>query len=314
MSVTKIIADFSFRVFNNKWYLVKGNDTYDLSDYHASDSPQIPLYYYYEDGDSFSYAQCFVKVSALYDESASDLLKGNLTVNSVDIRNVVGDDYYNGFDYTFKAGDTTVLYVRFNRTPLPPKNSGFDLAYVSSIQGLYPWVKLSVKYTNVPVSSPDIDSVYQEGYNSGYQAGRTNGYSDGLSAGKTAGYNDGYADGKSDGASAGYEEGYSEGYSEGKKDGDTAGYLKGYNAGVKQGYENGLKDNTELNASYDKGYQAGYNKGISETLDDVSPWGVLVNGVNTFLNAKLFGSVSIGILLQLGLGILLFTLFVRSMR
>ena len=312
MTVTKIIADITFRAFNDSYYLMRGNDSYNLADYTSVDSPEVPLYYYYENGDSFSYAQCFVKVRATSFYPASDLLKGNLTLSSVDITNVVSNNYQNMFKYEFYAGETRVLSVTFSRSPLP--SSGFDFSYVSSTMGLYPWVKLTVNYKNVPVSSPDTDTVYQEGYNAGFKAGRTNGYSDGLSAGRTEGYNDGYSAGKTDGSSEGYESGYSEGYSKGKTDGDSAGYLKGYNAGVKQGYQDGLKDNTTLNASYDKGYQAGYNQGISETLDDVSPWGVLVNGVNTFFNAKLFGAVSLSTLLSVGLGILLFSLFMHSLR
>lgn len=308
-TLTKFIADISFRVFNNKWYLIKGNDSYDLSNYHGVDSPEIPLYYYVEDGDSYTYSQCLVRVLSLYDDSASDILKGNLTLSSVSITNVVSNNYQNMFKYEFYADETRVLDITFNRLPLPP--SGFDFSYVSSTMGLYPWVKLTVNYKNVPVSSPDSDTVYKEGYNAGFKAGRTNGYSDGLAAGKTEGYNDGYSAGKTDGVSEGYESGYSEGYSKGKTDGDSAGYLKGYNAGVKKGYEDGLKDNSTLNASYDKGFQAGYNKGISETLDDVSPWGVLVNAVDTFFNAKIFGTISLGLLFELGLGVILFGFVIK---
>ena len=288
---------------------MKGNVSYDLSEYHSIDSPEIPLYYYVEDGDSYTYSQCFVRIRSSYDESASDILKGNLTISSVDITNVVSNNYQNMFKYELYAGETRVLSVTFNRSPLPP--SGFDFSYVSSTMGLYPWVKLSVFYKDVPVSVPGTDEAYQEGYNAGFKAGRTNGYSDGLAAGKTEGYNDGYSAGKTDGVSEGYESGYSEGYSKGKTDGDSAGYLKGYNAGRKVGYDEGLKDNSSLNASYDRGFQAGYNKGISETLDDVSPWGVLVNGLDNLMNIKLFGSISIGTVFKIGLSMLLVGLVIK---
>ena len=65
---------------------------------------------------------------------------------------------------------------------------------------------------------------------------------------------------------------------------------------------------------YNTGYSVGYEKGLSETLGDISPWQILVNGVNSFFNAKIFGNISLGILLSVGLGIVLFTVFMHSLR
>lgn len=106
----------------------------------------------------------------------------------------------------------------------------------------------------------------------------------------------GYQDGVSDGESIGYTRGYNDGFSKGNLEGSQSGYDNGYNVGTSQGY------------------QDGYNKGLSEKFEDITPWQILVNGVNQFFNAKLFGTVSLSVLLSLGLGIALFVIFMRSLR
>ena len=106
-----------------------------------------------------------------------------------------------------------------------------------------------------------------------------------------------YSDGYTAGVNAGYNSGYSVGYDDGKKfgksEGETIGYNKGFSAGKTEGYS------------------SGYNKGLSETLSSISPWKVLVDGVDTFFNAKLFGNISIGLLFELGLGIILFGFVIK---
>lgn len=109
-----------------------------------------------------------------------------------------------------------------------------------------------------------------------------------------------YSDGYTAGVNAGYNSGYNNGYSDGKKVGEQTGYDNGVNDGIKQGEATG--------------YSKGYNKGLSETLSSISPWDVLCDGVNKFFTVKLFGTVSLSVLLSVGLGILLFTVFMRSMR
>lgn len=109
-----------------------------------------------------------------------------------------------------------------------------------------------------------------------------------------------YADGYTAGVNAGYNSGYDTGYTDGKKVGEQTGYDNGVNDGIKQGEATG--------------YTKGYNKGLSETLSSISPWDVLCDGVNKFFTAKLFGTVSLSILLSVGLGILLFTVFMHSLR
>lgn len=106
-----------------------------------------------------------------------------------------------------------------------------------------------------------------------------------------------YSDGYTAGVNAGYNSGYSVGYDDGKKfgksEGETIGYNKGFSAGKTEGYS------------------SGYNKGLSETLSSISPWKVLVDGVDTFFNAKLFGNISIGLLFELGLGVILFGFVIK---
>lgn len=106
-------------------------------------------------------------------------------------------------------------------------------------------------------------------------------------------YADGYTAGVNSGYNSGYSVGYDEGKSFGKSEGETIGYNNGYSSGKSAGY-------TE-----------GYNKGLSETLSSISPWKVLVDGVDTFFNAKLFGNISIGLLFELGLGIILFGFVIK---
>lgn len=109
-----------------------------------------------------------------------------------------------------------------------------------------------------------------------------------------------YSDGYTAGVNEGYNSGYNTGYTDGKKVGEQLGYDNGVNDGIKQGEATG--------------YTKGYNKGLSETLSSISPWDILTDGVNKLFTAKLFGTVSLSILLSVGLGILLFTVFIRSLR
>ena len=67
----------------------------------------------------------------------------------------------------------------------------------------------------------------------------------------------------------------------------------------------------QYNLGYNYGYEVGYNKGLSESLPDISPWQVLVQGVDDFFNAKIFGNISIGLLFELGLGIILFGFVIK---
>ena len=57
---------------------------------------------------------------------------------------------------------------------------------------------------------------------------------------------------------------------------------------------------------YEVGYRQGYDIGINETLSDVTPWHVIVSGVNAFFGLSPFGTgVNMGVILSIGFGMLL---------
>lgn len=63
--------------------------------------------------------------------------------------------------------------------------------------------------------------------------------------------------------------------------------------------------------AYRLGYEQGYNKGVSESLPDIEPWQVIVDGLDTFMNIKLFGSISLGTVLKVGLSLILVGLIIK---
>lgn len=67
-------------------------------------------------------------------------------------------------------------------------------------------------------------------------------------------------------------------------------------------------------SGYQSGYQNGYNKGVNTTWKDLSPWEALSNGINDFLNADLFGNVSLRTLLMCGMGVMLVLLLFKLVR
>ena len=56
---------------------------------------------------------------------------------------------------------------------------------------------------------------------------------------------------------------------------------------------------------YQEGYHRGYDTGIRATWKDLSPWQAVVNGVNDFLSLKLFGNVSMSVVLSIAFGCIL---------
>ncbi len=67
----------------------------------------------------------------------------------------------------------------------------------------------------------------------------------------------------------------------------------------------GFNPGDSYNKGYIDGYDSGYSKGVSESIDSISPWTVLVNGVDTFFNTKIFGSISIGTIFKIAVSTLL---------
>ena len=106
---------------------------------------------------------------------------------------------------------------------------------------------------------------------------------------------------------------YHNGYNVGYKNGESAGYKKGVDAGVNTGYDAGYKaglaDGNSSGEAYQNGYDSGYEKGLAEgsktSLSDVTPWDILVNGLDSFVNIKLFGTISIGTIFRITVSTLL---------
>lgn len=85
-------------------------------------------------------------------------------------------------------------------------------------------------------------------------------------------------------------------------------YDSGWNDGFNYGMS--LSDDEKIANSYDNGYSAGYNigysKGLNSSLSDISPFAVLVNGVDNFMQIKIFGtSITLGLILSLCFGFVL---------
>lgn len=78
-----------------------------------------------------------------------------------------------------------------------------------------------------------------------------------------------------------------------------AGYLAGETEGYNRGYNIGNTDGQT------EGYNRGFDVGVSQKLSDVTPWQVIVDGVNGFLNIEVLPSVKLSIILSVAFGIIL---------
>ena len=78
-----------------------------------------------------------------------------------------------------------------------------------------------------------------------------------------------------------------------------AGYLAGQTEGYNRGYNIGNTDGQM------EGYNRGFDVGVSQKLSDVTPWQVIVDGVNGFLNIEVLPSVKLSIILSVAFGIIL---------
>lgn len=59
------------------------------------------------------------------------------------------------------------------------------------------------------------------------------------------------------------------------------------------------------NSGFQEGYTTGFNKAINSKFSDISPWQFIVDGVNNFLSIKLFGEVSLSVILSVAFGCIL---------
>ena len=82
-----------------------------------------------------------------------------------------------------------------------------------------------------------------------------------------------------------------------------SGYLNGYDNGYDIGYSSG-KD-----VSYSEGYASGYNVAQTEKLSN--PLSFFIDPIQTFLDMKLFGVISLGSILSIALFILVAIIFLK---
>lgn len=90
-------------------------------------------------------------------------------------------------------------------------------------------------------------------------------------------------------------------YEQGYTDGKTAGFVEGEDKGYKDGKTAGLSE----------GEKIGYDKGLNENLQNISPWQIIVDGVNTFLNVQVLPGVKVSVILSVGFGLVLLGLAIK---
>lgn len=74
---------------------------------------------------------------------------------------------------------------------------------------------------------------------------------------------------------------------------------------IQQSYSNGF------GVGYSQGYDVGYEEGLVTAGVDTTPFGVLVNSVNSFLKIDIFGNVSIADLLSIAFGLIMLGIVIK---
>lgn len=90
---------------------------------------------------------------------------------------------------------------------------------------------------------------------------------------------------------------YQQGYNDGKTAGLTEGEQKGYQDGKTAGLAEGEK--------------IGYDKGLNDKLQNITPWQIIVDGVNSFLGVELLPGVKVSVILSVGFGLVLLGLAIK---
>lgn len=90
-------------------------------------------------------------------------------------------------------------------------------------------------------------------------------------------------------------------YQQGYNDGKTAGLAEGEQKGYQDGKTAGLAE----------GEKIGYDKGFNEKLKNITPWQIIVDGVNTFLNVQVLPGVKVSVILSVGFGLVLLGLAIK---
>lgn len=86
-------------------------------------------------------------------------------------------------------------------------------------------------------------------------------------------------------------------------------YQAGFQAGQTEGYNRGY--NIGNTAGQTEGYNRGFDDGVSQKLSDITPWQVIVDGVNSFLNIEVLPSVKLSIILSVAFGIILLCFVIK---
>lgn len=94
-------------------------------------------------------------------------------------------------------------------------------------------------------------------------------------------------------------------YKQGYDDGYMSGEQSGYNNGQQQGYIDGRS------SGLTEGEAIGYEKGLNENLSNVTPWQVIVDGVNSFANIEIFPGVKLSVIISIGFGVLLMGIVIK---
>lgn len=108
-------------------------------------------------------------------------------------------------------------------------------------------------------------------------------------------------------------------YRQGYDRGLTAGFNEGFESGIKQtngfdlgysrGYQAGFEDGTKRSDGYEAGVADGIDAGLSQQLKN--PIEFLLKPVQEFLNMKLFGVISLGSFVAIGLFVLIAVIFIK---
>lgn len=93
----------------------------------------------------------------------------------------------------------------------------------------------------------------------------------------------------------------------------NVGYSDGYEVGYNTGYDLGFNvGSTNQNETvYENGYNNGYIAGSQVALEDVNPFNAVLLFVDSFLNVKLFNTISLGTILSLVFGLVMVGIVIK---
>lgn len=80
-------------------------------------------------------------------------------------------------------------------------------------------------------------------------------------------------------------------------------YTSGYNAGLQTSQNKAYTDG--FDAGYNQGHEEGYNDGVNTSLSQLTPLGFLTVSVNSFMNTKILGNITFGLIFSISFGVIL---------